>query len=492
MSAVLGAATGAATVAARNIVARIAREEWRALFRDRAAVAGIALLTVLMLVAALTAHEHRRAADAERARYQAQANHEFEAQPDRHPHRMVHYGHFVFRPVNPLAAFDPGIDGFTGNTLFLEGHRQNSANFGDVRQTSLLLRFGQLTPAFVLQVLAPLLLVFFGHAAVARERESGTLRVLLAQGVRSRQLVLGKLLALGGFAGLALLPALAALAWFALDGHAPWPLAVALAAGYTGWLLLWVLGVVLVSMCVARGRDALLVLLTAWAVIVILLPRWVPDLANHAVALPTRFEDAIHVQREYLALGDSHNPDDPAFAAFRDRLLKQHGVTRIEDLPVNFKGLVGMEGERKSSELFDRYAAAAFDRQERQGEIIDAFGWASPALALRRLSMAAAGTDLASYRSFLEQGERYRYTLIQGLNRIQVERLAYADDIDRNKENRVSREHWREFPEFQYEAAPVATTLRRVAPAAGVLALWLAALGALAWVLAGRLGRVAR
>ena len=44
--------------------------------------------------------------DAERARYQAQANHEFEAQPDRHPHRMVHYGHFLFRPLNPLAAFE--------------------------------------------------------------------------------------------------------------------------------------------------------------------------------------------------------------------------------------------------------------------------------------------------------------------------------------------------------------------------------------------------
>ncbi|WP_338759047.1 DUF3526 domain-containing protein [Massilia sp. METH4] len=473
-------------------VARIAGEEWRALFRDRAAVAGVVLLTVLTLVAALTAYEHQRNADAERARYQAQANHEFAAQPDRHPHRMVHYGHFLFRPLNALAAFDPGIDGFTGNTLFLEGHRQNSANFGDVRQTSLLLRFGQLTPAFVLQVLAPLLLVFFGHAAVARERETGTLRVLLAQGVGSRQLVLGKLLALAGFAGLALLPALAALAWFAAAGHAPWPLALVLAAGYTAWLLLWVLTVVLASMCVARGRDALLVLLTAWAVSVILLPRWVPDLANTAVALPTRFEDAIHVQRDYLALGDSHNPDDPKFAAFRDGLLKQYGVSRVEELPVNFKGLVGMEGERKSSELFNRYAAAAFERQERQGAMIDAFGWASPALALRRLSMAAAGTDLASYRGFLEQGERYRYALIQGLNRIQVDRLAYADDIDARKDNRVSREHWGHFPEFRYEAPPLADTLGRVVPAGAALALWIVALGALVWTLAGRLGRVAR
>ena len=36
-------------------------------------------------------------------------------------------------------------------------------------------------------------------------------------------------------------------------------------------------------------------------------------------------------------------------------------------------------------------------------------GRVDPVLALRRLSMAAAGTDLAAYRSFLEQGERHRY-----------------------------------------------------------------------------------
>ncbi|MDT1883647.1 ABC transporter permease, partial [Acinetobacter baumannii] len=84
-----------------------------------------ALLTVLTLLAALNAYEHQRNANAQRAHYQAEANQEFEAQPDRHPHRVVHYGHFLFRPLNPLAAFDPGIDGYTGNTLYLEGHRQN-------------------------------------------------------------------------------------------------------------------------------------------------------------------------------------------------------------------------------------------------------------------------------------------------------------------------------------------------------------------------------
>jgi len=277
-----------------------------------------------------------------------------------------------------------------------------------VRQSSLLLRFGQLTPAFVLQVLAPLLLVFVGHACVARERESGTLRILLAQGVGGRHIVLGKLLALSGFAALALLPAWLALAWLAVSGQSAWMPVLLLGGSYSVWLLLWSLGVVLVSCLFPRGRDALLGLLALWAVLVILLPRWVPDLANMAVALPTRFETEILVERQYLELGDAHNPNDPKFAEFRDKVLQQYGVERVEDLPVNFKGLIAAEGERQSSELFNRYARASFERQAEQNLIVDRFQWLSPTLALRRLSMSAAGTDLNNYRRFLEQGEAYR------------------------------------------------------------------------------------
>lgn len=475
-----------------RVMLLIAREEWRFLLRDRVAVFGLALLTVLTLVAALNAWEHQRNANSERARYQAQANHEFEAQPDRHPHRVTHYGHFLFRPLNPLAAFDPGIDGYTGNTLFLEAHRQNSANFGDVRQSSLLLRFGQLTPAFVLQVLAPLLLVFVGHAGVARERESGTLRVLLAQGVSSRQLVLGKLMALSGFAGLMLLPALLALSWLAISGQTAWAMALLLAAGYAAWVLLWSLAVVLVSSVFARGRDALLALLAVWTMWVILLPRWMPEVVSTAMPLPTRFENQINVEREYQALGDAHNPDDPVFSTFRDKVLNTYGVSRIEDLPVNFKGLVGMEGERQSSELFNRYAASTWERQTRQSDRVDAFGWLSPALALRRLSMTAAGTDLASFTAFLEQGEAYRYDLVQGLNRLQTHSLTYADDTNPNKENRVSNTHWRAFAEFQFTGSTTAQTLKRAMPAGGILVLWLAVLAALTGFVASRLGRAVR
>ncbi|MEP6785152.1 MAG: DUF3526 domain-containing protein [Sphingomonadales bacterium] len=468
-----------------TVVSRIARDEVRFLWRSRVAVLGIVLLVLLTLVAALTAYQRQHMIGIERAGYQAQANAAFDAQPNRHPHRMVHYGHFVFRPISPLAAFDPGIESFTGHTLFLEGHRQNTANFGDVRQSSMLVRFGQLTPAFVLQMLAPLLLIFLGYAMIARERERGTLKVLLAQGVGVRALILGKLLAIVLVEMLVFLPALVALLLIGTTGVG------GLVAGYALWLAIWALVIVLVSASSRRSRDALLALFAIWAVSVILVPRIAPDVATDAVRLATRFETDIAIQRDLSAMGDSHNPNDPYFAEFKKTVLAKYGVTRVEDLPVNYKGVLGMEGERMTSALFDRYATHGFDAQERQNGIVGLFSAISPVVALRTLSMTLAGTDLISNRRFLEQAEHYRFNLIQSLNRMQAEKVAYKNDTNPNLENRIDRKNWQNYPSFTFVSEDRQATMKRVWPSLGVLALWLALLTALIVPVSRQLGRSA-
>lgn len=466
----------------------IAREEWRMLMRNRVAMLGLALMLLLAVVAVLTAHERSQAIDAERTRFQAQANADFDAQPNRHPHRMAHYGHFLFRPISPFAAFDPGVDPYTGHTVFIEAHRQNGASFGDVRQSSLLLRFGQLTPAFVLQVLVPLLLIFLGYGAMAREREGGTLRLLLAQGARPGDLVRGKALALGGIAMIAFVPALAALVWVGAGSPASWPALGLLGSGYLAWLAIWVLAVLLVSALAANRRDALLALLALWAVTVILLPRLLPDIAAMGAPLPTRFETDIAVHRDLAAMGDSHDPADPYFSAFKARTLARYGVNRIEDLPVNYKGLLAMEGERMTSELFNTYADRAFARQARQTALVDGFGLASPVIALKRLSMTASGTDRAGYERFVEQAEAYRYGLVQLLNRLQAEKVTLAEDGDRK---RIDRANWQSHPDFVFRPPNAGETWRTATPALTMLLLWIAGLAMLLALAMRRLGRAA-
>jgi ABC-2 type transport system permease protein len=472
-----------------NLIGRVALEEWRGLARNRVSVVAGVILAALLVSAALLGVEQRNAIETARERYQASSDQQFDAQPDRHPHRMVHYGQFVFRPLSALAFFDRGVDSFTGHTVFLEGHRQNSANFSEARQSSLLLRFGELTPAFVLQTLAPLLVIFLAYGAVAGERERGTLRLMAAQGLAPSQMLMGKLAAHGGVVGLILAPAATALLIAALAGWAPPGQALLLLLSYSLYLAIWAVGAVLVSALARRSRDALIVLVSLWMVLVVLIPRTLPEIAAR-LQTPTKIETDIAIHEDLAKIGDSHNPDDPYFSAFKARILAKYGVQRVEDLPVQWSGLVGMEGERLTSQLFDRYAREAFAREQAQNDFVRGFGVVSPVIALRQVSMSLAGTDIESHQDFLDQVERYRYAFVQALNRMQVEQIPNQNAGD---DPRISAGNWKRIPSFSYVAPDVLRLASsRVAANLAILTAWLVAMLALCAPVARRLRKDAR
>lgn len=196
-------------------------------------------------------------------------------------------------------------------------------------------------------------------------------------------------------------------------------------------------------------------------------------------------------------MGDSHNPDDPHFAAFKQRTLDSYRVRRVEDLPVNYRGLLAVEGELLTSTLFKRYGDQAFAAMESQSRVMDAFALVSPTVALRRLSMAAAQTDLASYRRFVEQAEAYRFALVQRLNRLEADAVEAADDAAKDKDasaerrSRISASHWRDTPAFQASPFPSRAVVARALPALFALALWLGLVAVLAAWGAARLVRSA-
>jgi len=455
----------------------VMRNELRTMVRNRTALAGIALLAMLALVATVVSLHHMNSAAEYRARQQAAAQAAFEAQPDRHPHRVVHYGHFVYRLPSALAGFDAGVDPFTGSSMFLEGHRQNTANFGDVMQGSILTRFGQLTPAFVLQVLAPLVLVFLGHGVLSQERERGTLRQLMLQGASARSIVGGKLLALVVIAAVFLLPALVGLAIMAAAPAASMMVASTVMLGYLLYLGLWSVLVALVSAAMNRRRDALLALVALWALSTLLIPRIAPDIAYAAQPLPDRLQNEVGIARDLRAMGDSHDPDDPYFNKFRQGVLERYGVSRVEDLPVNYKGLLAVEGERLTSALFDQYAARSAAIQQQQNRRVSWFSMFSPSIALRQLSMAAAGTDLSAHLRFLEQAEVHRYRMVQQLNQLQADGVSYADDTAQDagadQRKRVDHSHWQEIPRFVFKPQASRAVLATMLPGVLILLAWL-------------------
>lgn len=464
VAAITGA--GGAPRPRRSHAVRIAREELRWLLRHGLSRTATVLMLILMLAATVAALDQRARADAARERAQASSDQAFLDQPDRHPHRVVHYGQFALRPLGPLAFFDFGVDAYTGHLIYLEGHRQNSANFGDARQSSLLLRFGQLSPAFVLQLLLPLLIVLLAHAAIARERADGSLRLLRVQGVPLTQIVAGKLLAQASVAIALGAPALIAVLAVA-SAHDRLLPAVLLCTLYLLHALLWVLLALLISLFAPRPREALLAGLSLWVVLCVALPRIAADQLQRNQPLPTRVATDIGVQKALAAIGDSHDPDDPYFSAFREQVLQRYGVQRIEDLPVNYGGLVMLEGERLTSELFQQQMRALQAIEQSQSESLAALGWLSPLLALRPASMQLSGTDAGTHRAFLAQAERHRFAFVQALNTLHAEEIQQADD----RAQKLSRDTWATLPRFEF--VPLAPSLdANLLRALGVLLLW--------------------
>ena len=123
---------------------------------------------------------------------------------------MAHYGYIAFREKYPLSFFDSGMESYTGNAVFLEAHRQNTVNFSEASLSTGILRLGEISVAMILQVLLPLLIFFWGFNFVAADRENGTLKLLLSQGVSWTEIIVGKALGLFSIAFLVFMGAIVA------------------------------------------------------------------------------------------------------------------------------------------------------------------------------------------------------------------------------------------------------------------------------------------
>jgi ABC-2 type transport system permease protein len=460
-----------------SVVRQIARDEARYWRRSQLAVAASVLFLLLAVVTLVVTALRISHETTLRAHHQAEAEAAFLAQPDRHPHRMIHYGHFVFRTPPPLARFDPGIDAVTGSALFLEGHRQNSASFAEAGASAYLGGLSWLTPALVYQLFAPLLLIILGHGALAREREGRTLQALASLGITPGQLVLGKGLALGAALGLALVPLVLTVALGVGAGEALGP-ALGMIGAYALYLGLWA-GLALLFSSVLAERGAVLVALTAlWLALTLLLPSLAVNNTERLAPLEGKTEGDLALLSELRKLGDGHNAADPAFAKLKQDLLDQYNVDSVEALPVNFRGLVATKAEADLTETMNRFAEARMRQEAAQNSLLARHGWLSPLLALAEASRALAGTDLANHHRFLREAEALRFDFVQRLNGVHAEALSYRDDVRRSSDpeaearTRVSGENWQVLQAFRFEPQAPAARLAAAGESLLILLVW--------------------
>jgi ABC-2 type transport system permease protein len=470
----------------------IAAAEWRYWLRSRLAVGGALLLAMLLLAISVLTAQRMQGAAAERAHHQTEAETAFLSQPDRHPHRMVHYGHYVFRTPAPLASFDPGLDAVTGQSIFLEGHRQNTAMFAASGASADLGGMGWLSPAMVYQLFGPLLVILLGHGLIAREREAATLATLLAQGTPGRVLMAGKALALLSFVVVLLLP----LAWsagLAVRAGEDLLAAGALMCAYLLYLSIWGALALLASALLTRRSAVLVALVTLWIALTLVLPAVAVSAASSAAPMAGKVETDLRMLTEVRELGDGHNANDPAFAQLRVDLLAKHGVQRVEELPVNLRGVVAQVSEQKLTETLNQYAQAQMAGETRQAAALSVFGWLTPLLAVADTSRAVSGTDLAHHHRFLREAEALRYAFVQGLNKVHAEKLTYADDIRRSSDpeaerrTRVDAANWQLLDRFRFQPDAASSRIEQAGTQWLMLGVWCVLLVVAGFWVGGRL-----
>jgi ABC-2 type transport system permease protein len=465
----------------------VACKEWTELARDARwkALIGVTLLLMLASLALgllrlqRLERDHHAATEGDRRVWTAQGT--------KNPHSAAHFGQYAFKPVGPLAVADPGADEFAGNAVWLEAHRQNEAQFRTARDGTLAARMGRLTLAFVLQAVLPLMAILLGFAAFSGEREAGTLPQLMSLGVRPRDLLLGKGLA-GGVVLLGLLALAVAGLGLGLAAFGPGDAAEAgegvRLAGMFAAYAVYLAGFLALSLAASArarsSRSALVMLLGFWLVNVFIAPRLAADLVRRADPLPTAQEfRAAMAEAKRAQFG--HDESHPGFIAFRDRVLKQYGVARVEDLPVSFRGLSLREDDEAGYRIFDEHFGRLSGRIDRQDRMRAAAGVVFPLLALQPVSMAMAGTDNRHHDAFVQAAERHRRMIQTAASQDLIEHARNGDLA-----YKASADLWEKIPAFHFERPAAGTVFASQAANFGMLAFWCLGCVTLAWASAAR------
>jgi ABC-2 type transport system permease protein len=425
-------------------------------------------LLLLLIIAAVAGGVHNQSQIAKQHADAQQAERDVWLEKgDMNPHAAAHSGAFVFKPVQPLSAIDPGLDPYVGVFVFLEAHKQQLARHRPIEDATPTRRLGQLTPASAVLILLPLLVVSLTFSSFAGERDQGTLRPLLAMGVSRSSLLLGK--ALGAMVPLALVivPATvigaAILAWNApADPQAPIASrAIVMAIVYFVHTAIWI-GIGLSVSARARSQGtALVILLALWFANAFIMPPVAMAAAKWRAPAPSAIEFAASIADEK----DAWPSWDRRVERVMERFLE--GEFESTMAPSNVEVVALLESEADETALYDRKFAELFQRYRLQAQTYERLGMVAPTLAARALSMALAGTDEAHDREFAAAASRYRTAMLTTLN----SELASSGRFNAFDYTR-GRDLWEKVPPFDYDVPSARWALSQHRWSVIVLAAW--------------------
>mgnify|MGYP005836898631 CR=1 FL=1 len=440
------------------------RLERTLIVRDRGAMLTALALAVVLLVSFVSG---LRADQAETAALRSAAERvqaEWAAQPPKNPHMAAHYGILVYRPRAPLQTIEPGVLPYQGAVTFLEAHQRNAPMLSPASVRAAESRYGGTRFSPMLQVAGGFLALVLGYLVGSREARRGMLALLRGAGGRGGPAIAAKALVTGALILLAAAPALLLAAFEAGGGDAAARFGLLAATSLVHLFALAGLGVA-GGQWLGAARFGLAAVAFAWGMSVLIVPRMADVVAEQLVPLTQRELTATIVQD--FAKGPDGHGESAANAAFEREILAKYGVSKKEELPVNFDALLMQADEEYRGGVYDVRLAEAEAMRARQDRIRHVAWLFGPTPAMLDLSLRIAGADADTQRRFDESAEVFRRDLVGRLNRHMAENSRTGD-----WEWTPADGYFASFNAFQPPAPRLADDLDDLAPAALALGGW--------------------
>lgn len=453
------------------MIKEIIKKEWLQIRRDRIATVLLSAVILLLLLSLFISWNYFHWHSKLQQEVTANARHHWDTQGEKNSHSAAHFGIYLFKPLSPLAIWDNGIDKHAGISLYVEAHVRNQLQFKAVEDNALLARWGELTPAMVLLVLVPLLLVWLAGSSIVNDRKNGTLKLVASQGISPSRYIWGKAAALWCISaviigavwllGGTMATILSKQSFFTL----PAVLLLLLYLMYTGIFIhlgLWV------STIARSRRSAMVSLLVIWLAAVWLVPRYTAQLSENKYPSPYT-EDFLKKISDDVAVNgiSAHGPTNEKMKKLETEWSKKYGVDSVQQLPINWMGVTLQADEDTNNIIFDRHYDTLYRLYNTQ------LGWhyysslLSPFMPAQLASMSFTATDLNATQHFYEASEAYRKKFISILNNRLRDKSTYGG------RDTGTAAFWKTLPAFEYRQPDLHTRWKKGFPKLAIVAIWL-------------------
>ena len=432
----------------------IAKNEILAALRDKRITVLTLIVSLLVMLATTAGLRKYQIAKQEKEHAQNTKREQWLNQGDKHPHIAAHFGTFAFMPQSVLSFLDFGLSSFAGTVIYLEAHKQHDFLFRPAQENDGAIRFGEFSVALVLQLLIPLVIIFLTFSTFTKEREGGTLKLLLTQGISIRKIAYGKVLGNYLLILLILFPFLILAAFFLisqtdllLEAEILLRLQFLLIL-YALYFLIFTALCVFISSVSKTSKTSLLSLLSLWVFLAIIVPKVAANIGDNLHPLPSAYQFRMTVEDEIKNGVNGHNPRDKRLKAFEKAILAKYNVDSISKLPINYEGEVMKYGENYSSQIYNKHFKNIEKIMDEQNKITSIASFVTPFLSIRGISMALASTDLYTTIDFQKHAEKYRMDFVQVMNNDMAVN-SKPNSFDTYKRG---TEFWGHIENFEYKA----------------------------------------